>query len=72
MLGCQLPLVYQVNLKLWDIENAKRESEKNKNFGKEFVELSRSVYKYNDLRAKIKLDVNIYLGSNIKEVKSYN
>ena len=62
----------EVNLKLWDIENAKRESEKNKNFGKEFVELSRSVYKYNDLRAKIKLDVNIYLGSNIKEVKSYN
>ena len=62
----------EVNLKLWDIENAKRESEKNKNFGKEFVELSRSVYKYNDLRAKIKLDVNIYLGSNIKEVKSHN
>jgi len=61
-----------INLKLWDIENGKRLAEKNKDFGIKFVELSRSVYKNNDLRAKIKLEINNILGSNIKEVKSHN
>ena len=60
-----------VNLKLWDIENKKRELEKKQGFGKEFIELARSVYKFNDERAKIKLKINEALGSNIKEVKSY-
>ena len=60
-----------INLKLWDIENGKRLAEKNKDFGIKFVELSRSVYKNNDLRAKIKLEINNILGSNIKEVKSH-
>ena len=59
------------NLKLWDIENKKRESEKKQRFGKEFIELARNVYKFNDERAKIKLKINEALGSNIKEVKSY-
>ena len=31
----------------------------------------RQVYKFNDERAKIKLEINNALGSNIKEVKSY-
>ncbi len=60
-----------INLKLWDIENKKRELEKKQGFGKEFIELARSVYKFNDERAKIKLKINEALGSNIKEVKSY-
>ena len=60
-----------VNLKLWDIENKKRELEKKQGFGKEFIELARNVYKTNDERAKIKLKINEALGSNIKEVKSY-
>ena len=59
------------NLKLWDIENKKRELEKKQGFGKEFIELARNVYKSNDDRAKIKLKINEALGSNIKEVKSY-
>ncbi|MEK9959644.1 MAG: DUF6165 family protein, partial [Pelagibacteraceae bacterium] len=57
-----------INLKLWDIENGKRQAEKDQNFGKEFIELARSVYKSNDERAKIKLEINNTLGSNIKEV----
>ena len=61
-----------VNLKLWDIENGKRLAEKNNDFGKKFIELSRSVYKDNDERARIKLEINIILGSNIKEVKSHD
>ena len=60
-----------INLKLWDIEDGKRSAEKNNNFGEEFVELARKVYKFNDERAKIKLAINNALGSNIKEVKSY-
>ena len=59
------------NLKLWDIENKKRELEKKQGFGKEFIELARNVYRFNDERAKIKLKINEALGSNIKEVKSY-
>ena len=61
-----------INLKLWDIENGKRLAEKNNDFGKKFIELSRSVYKDNDERARIKLEINIILGSNIKEVKSHD
>ena len=61
----------QINLKLWDIEDGKRTAEKNNDFGKNFIELARNVYKFNDERAKIKLAINITLGSNIAEVKSH-
>ena len=61
----------EINLKLWDIENGKRLAEKNKDFGEEFISLARNVYKSNDQRAKIKLEINNALGSNIKEVKSH-
>ena len=47
-----------VNLKLWDIESGKRLAEKNNDFGKQFIELARGVYKNNDTRAKIKLEIN--------------
>tara|TARA_B110000444_G_C18472067_1_gene425162 strand:+ start:88 stop:483 length:396 start_codon:yes stop_codon:yes gene_type:complete len=60
-----------VNLKLWDIEDGKRLAEKKNDFNENFIELARNVYKYNDERAKIKLAINNALGSNIKEVKSY-
>jgi len=59
-----------INLKLWDIENKKRLAEKSNDFGDKFIELSRSVYKNNDERSRIKLEIN-NLGSNIKEVKSH-
>ena len=61
----------EINLQLWDIEDGKRLAEKNNDFGDKFIKLARSVYKLNDGRAKIKLEINNYLGSNIKEVKSY-
>ena len=60
-----------INLKLWDIEDRKRSAEKNNKFDEKFIELARSVYKFNDERAKIKLAINNALRSNIKEVKSY-
>ena len=61
----------EINLALWNIEEEKRVCEKNSDFGKNFIQLSRNVYKNNDKRAKIKSDINKLLGSNIKEVKSY-
>ena len=61
-----------INLDLWDIEDNIRICEKNKDFGKEFIELSRSVYLNNDKRAKIKSNINEILGSNIKEIKQYS
>ena len=63
--------VKSINLTLWDIEDKLRIHEKNKDFGKDFVELARGVYFNNDKRAKIKSEINEILGSNIKEVKQY-
>ena len=60
-----------INLKLWDIEDGKRLAEKNNLFDDNFIKLARNVYKFNDERARIKLAINNALGSNIKEVKSY-
>jgi hypothetical protein len=60
-----------VNRRLWHIENFKRECEKNKTFGEEFVETARQVYLKNDLRAEIKRRINLMVGSTIIEEKSY-
>ena len=62
----------KINLMLWDIEDGKRNAEKNKKFDERFIDLARNVYKFNDERAEIKLKINNLLGSNIKEVKSYD
>ena len=61
--------IKKVNSKLWDLENGIRECERTKDFGEKFIELSRAVYINNDKRAKIKLQINEKLGSNIKEIK---
>tara|TARA_B100001093_G_scaffold446654_1_gene451123 strand:+ start:16 stop:411 length:396 start_codon:yes stop_codon:yes gene_type:complete len=61
----------KINLKLWDIEDGKRSAEKKNDFDEKFINLARNVYKFNDERAKIKLSINNALGSNIREVKSY-
>jgi len=63
--------IKNVNRNLWDIEDKLRICEKNKVFGKSFIELARDVYFNNDKRAKIKSHINKILGSNIKEVKKY-
>ena len=61
-----------INLKLWDIEDGKRLAEKNNLFDDNFIKLARNVYKFNDERARLKLEINKVLGSNIIEVKSYD
>jgi len=60
-----------INLKLWVIEDDKRQCEKDKDFGEKFIKLSRDVHFLNDDRAKIKLEMNNHTGSKIKEIKEY-
>ena len=60
-----------INAKLWVIEDDKRQYEKEKNFTEKFIKLSRDVHFLNDDRAKIKLEINNYTGSKIKEIKEY-
>ena len=61
----------EINSKLWDIEDSKRQCEKEKDFGEKFIKLSRNVHFLNDDRAKIKLEINNHTGSVIKEIKEY-
>ena len=61
----------EINAKLWGIEDDKRNCEKNKDFSEKFIKLSRDVHFLNDDRAKIKLEINHYTGSKIKEIKEY-
>ena len=72
----EIKLLYEdlkkINLKLWNIEDGKRDCERNGDFGEKFIQLARSVYIENDQRAKIKDKINKLTKSNISEVKSYD
>ena len=61
----------EVNLSLWYIEDEIRIKEKNNEFDDRFIELARSVYKQNDLRAVIKKKINEETKSAYKEIKIY-
>jgi hypothetical protein len=60
-----------INKKLWDIEDAIRDKERERRFDQEFIELARAVYVTNDERAAVKKQINAKLGSRIVEEKSY-
>ncbi len=60
-----------LNEKLWVIEDALRLKESRSEFDKEFIELARSVYFTNDHRARVKKEINIGVGSDLVEEKSY-
>lgn len=62
-------LLKSINEKLWNIENRKRRCERLKKFDKNFIDLARKVYIYNDKRAQIKKDINYLSGSSIVEIK---
>jgi hypothetical protein len=61
-----------VNGRLWTIEDDIRDKERAKTFDEEFVRLARAVYIENDERAAIKRRLNVKLGSNLVEEKSYS
>ena len=58
-----------INHKLWKIEDDLRVLEKSQDFDETFIELARSVYITNDLRARIKKEINEKHNSTYKEVK---
>jgi len=60
-----------INEALWEIEDDIRDKELAKEFDERFIELARSVYVTNDQRANAKKELNVYLGSEIIEEKSY-
>ena len=60
-----------INAKLWVIEDNKGQCEKEKDFSEKFIKLSRNFHFLNDDRAAIKLQINNYTGSKIKEIKEY-
>ena len=61
----------EVNEVLWEIEDDIRNCEATRDFGDKFVELARSVYMRNDERAQLKRKINVLLGSEMLEEKSY-
>ena len=60
-----------VNERLWVIEDNIRLKEKAQAFDDEFIRLARAVYFQNDIRARVKKDINLALGSAYVEEKSY-
>ena len=60
-----------VNERLWVIEDDIRLQEKAQTFDAEFIRLARAVYFENDIRARVKKDINLALGSAYVEEKSY-
>ena len=61
----------RINEALWDIEDEIRLKEKAQAFDARFVELARAVYFTNDKRAAVKRAINLKLGSQLVEEKSY-
>lgn len=61
----------KINTDLWEIEDKIRIKESSQEFDYEFIELARSVYKKNDIRAQIKKEINILSDSKLIEEKSY-
>ena len=67
----EIAALKEVNEALWVIEDDIREQESQKSFDDRFIELARSVYIENDKRSKIKREINLKLGSDFIEEKSY-
>ena len=61
-----------INKELWVIEDDIREKERKKEFDEDFIKLARAVYYTNDVRAKIKKEINLKYGSGFVEEKSYS
>jgi hypothetical protein len=61
----------RVNDSLWEIEDNIRRCEQRQDFGPQFIQLARSVYRTNDQRAELKRQINQLLGSQLIEEKDY-
>ena len=60
-----------LNETLWEIEDRIRDHERSGRFDADFIALARAVYKRNDERGAVKRELNLALGSELIEEKSY-
>lgn len=63
--------LYEVNSKLWEIEDKIRIFEKEKKFDDDFIALARSVYITNDKRFELKNEINLLFNTSLREIKDY-
>lgn len=63
--------LFELNSKLWQIEDHIRDLERARDFGDDFIQTARSVYMINDDRSDIKRKINETTGSKLFEEKSY-
>tara|TARA_Y100000389_G_scaffold179456_1_gene193533 strand:- start:12238 stop:13869 length:1632 start_codon:yes stop_codon:yes gene_type:complete len=62
----------QVNQKLWILEDLIREKSSNKEFDTKYIEIAESIHKTNDIRFKIKKNINKKYKSELIEEKGYS
>jgi hypothetical protein len=69
--GDEVKALENVNLKLWDLENAIRANEKESQFGDDFIQTARAIYRLNDERTRLKRKINLKYQSDLIEEKEY-
>ena len=57
-------LLFEINLKLWNLESCKRSDINN-------INISKLITHFNDIRSFTKKEIDTFYNSNIKEIKSY-
>src|SRR5690349_19905312 len=70
-IGDERARLLAVNEALWDSEDRIRLTERAQAFDAEFIELARSLFFLNHVRAAVKGEINLTLGSQLVEAKSY-
>ena len=60
-----------INNELWNVEEDLRKQDEDADFGVYFISNARAVYKFNDLRAATKREINVHYKSDLVEEKSY-
>ncbi len=63
--------LYDLNCRLWEIEDHIRDLERKKEFNDDFIQTSRAVYITNDKRSEVKREINKLTDSMLTEEKSY-
>lgn len=61
----------RINAVLWKLEDDIREYERKQEFKNGFITTARMIYKTNDDRSRVKKEINLKLGSELVEEKSY-
>ena len=61
----------EINLALWQLENAIRDKERQRQFDDEFIQIARRIYQQNDERAALKRAISLEYHSEFAEEKEY-